>query len=246
MIWSFLTNTSKHQYLLSTIFRRAYNLCLDCLISKLKYEFSSSLKGLCNDAFRFEFHDMSKSLTKSKGCNISLGSFSENGPFWQVPLKAYNLRLDCSNFKTKVVFLWKAFQMMCFLDLSFVTGQIFSCLTRALHYSRLMECSCMYSVFTSTAVCIYSTYQLPLHVVYACAFLGLELEGVDLPNNVREELLEKFTERQQVRGRKFVQTISARMRDKIRLHLLVLVLILDDFVVNCLSLQQDLKLSCTR
>lgn len=75
---------------------------------------------------------------------------------------------------------------------------------------------------------------------------GLQLEGVDVPNNAREEIIENFTERQLARGKKFVPTISAKMKDKIRLHLLVLTLILDDFTVDCLSLQQDLKLSCSR
>ncbi len=91
-----------------------------------------------------------------------------------------------------------------------------------------------------------SPIQLYSVLYTVCACTGLELKGVELPDNVREELLEKFTERQQTRGRKFIQSLSARMKDKIRLHLFVLALILDDFTVQCLSLQQDLTLSCAR
>lgn len=76
--------------------------------------------------------------------------------------------------------------------------------------------------------------------------LGLELEGVDLPNKAREEILEKFTEKQSTRRGLIINSLSARMKDKIRLHLFVLALILDDFTVDCQTLQQDLKLSCAR
>ena len=72
------------------------------------------------------------------------------------------------------------------------------------------------------------------------------MEGVELPDNVKVELLEKFTEKQESKSGKVIHSLTARMRDKLRLHLLVLTLILDDFTVDCLSLQQDLKLSCAK
>ena len=68
------------------------------------------------------------------------------------------------------------------------------------------------------------------------------------PPDVNKELLCKFTECQVGGGRdgKDAFILSARMKDKIRLHLFVLTLILDDFTVDCVSLQQDLKLTTAK
>ena len=78
--------------------------------------------------------------------------------------------------------------------------------------------------------------------------LGLQFEGVSVPVEVKEQLLVKFTERQEgvAKGGRTLHTLSQRMKDKIRLHLFVLTLILDDFMVDCLPLQQDLKLTTTK
>lgn len=83
---------------------------------------------------------------------------------------------------------------------------------------------------------------------FALYWVGLQFEGVSLPEEVKEQLLLKFTERQEGMGKggKTLHTLSHRMKDKIRLHLFVLTLIVDDFTVNCLSLQQDLKLTTTK
>ncbi len=42
--------------------------------------------------FNFVTDQISPKLTKPKA--IALRFFSENGPFWQLPLKAYNLSLE--------------------------------------------------------------------------------------------------------------------------------------------------------
>ncbi len=47
---------------------RAYNLCLNGSILKLKYSCSSSLKDLLNDVFRFKFQDKSKSFKIRQLC----------------------------------------------------------------------------------------------------------------------------------------------------------------------------------
>lgn len=88
-----------------------------------------------------------------------------------------------------------------------------------------------------------------LHVYHICIlWLGLQFEGMSIPVDVKEQLLVKFTERQEgvAKGGKTLHTLSQRMKDKIRLHLFVLVLAIDDFTVDCLSLQQDLKLTTTK
>ena len=78
--------------------------------------------------------------------------------------------------------------------------------------------------------------------------LGLQFDGVSVPVDVKEQLLTNFTERQEGMGKagKTLHTLSRRMKDKIRLHLFVLTLILDDFTVDCRALQQDLKLTTTK
>ncbi len=81
-----------------------YNLSLDCPISKLKDAFRSSLKGLSNDVFWLEFCDWSKSVKIDKTEGYSLAFFLQNELFWQLPLRAYNLCLDCPISKLKCAF----------------------------------------------------------------------------------------------------------------------------------------------
>ncbi len=64
-------------------------MCLECPISKLKYVFSSSLKGLSNDVFRLEFCDWSN-LAKPK-----VAVFSQNQVLWELSLRVYNLSFVC-------------------------------------------------------------------------------------------------------------------------------------------------------
>ena len=80
------------------------------------------------------------------------------------------------------------------------------------------------------------------------AWVGLQFEGVSVPVEVKEQLLLKFSERQEGMGKhgKTLHTLSQRMKDKIRLHLFVLTLMVDDFMVDCRPLQLDLKLTTTK
>ena len=96
---------------------------------------------------------------------------------------------------------------------------------------------------------VLQVYVFELTMIFvSCLSLGLQFEGVSIPMEVKEQLLIKFTERQEgmSKGGKTLHTLSHRMKDKIRLHLCVLTLILDDFTVDCLPLQQDLKLTTTK
>lgn len=77
-------------------------------------------------------------------------------------------------------------------------------------------------------------------------FEGIQLNGFSLPVDAKEELLSKFTEKQDGAKSKPIYTLSTRMKDKIRLHLFVVTLILDDFIVDCQSLQKDLQLNTTK
>ena len=60
-----------------------------------------------------------------------------------------------------------------------------------------------------------------------------------------EQLLTKFTEKQEG-VKKTHYSLPVRMKDKIRLHLLVLCLFLDDFTVECSVLQKDLKVTTNK
>jgi DNA-directed RNA polymerase I subunit RPA49 len=66
---------------------------------------------------------------------------------------------------------------------------------------------------------------------------------------VKEHLLSKFAERQ-VETKKnkpqYSYSIPVRMKDKIRLHLLVLCLVIDNFEVPCSVLQKDLKVTTNK
>lgn len=75
-------------------------------------------------------------------------------------------------------------------------------------------------------------------------YLGLEFEGFSPPFEITEQLLAKFTEKQGVKRTQHV--LSTRMKDKIRLHLLVLCLLIDDFSVELSTLQKDLKISTNK
>lgn len=62
------------------------------------------------------------------------------------------------------------------------------------------------------------------------------------PMLVKEQLLLKFVDSQgEWRGRP-VYSLSPRTRDKALSHLFVLALILDDFSLDCTTLQQDLHI----
>ena len=72
--------------------------------------------------------------------------------------------------------------------------------------------------------------------------VGLHFVGILPPSEVKDCLLSKFAEKQS--GTKKPQyCLPMRMKDKIRLHLLVLCLIIDDFSVPCSVLQKDLKIT---
>lgn len=75
--------------------------------------------------------------------------------------------------------------------------------------------------------------------------LGLYLSGILPPAEVMEHLLNNFTEKL-TRAKKPQYSIPARMKDKIRLHLFVLCLIIDDFSVKCSVLQKDLKITTNK
>ena len=60
-----------------------------------------------------------------------------------------------------------------------------------------------------------------------------------------EEVLDKFTEKQ-VGPKRTQYSLPVRVKDKIRLHLLVLCLIIDDFTVECSVLQRDLKVTTNK
>jgi len=67
-------------------------------------------------------------------------------------------------------------------------------------------------------------------------------EGVSPPAEVLQHLVAKFTEPRDDPRKKGV-VLSDRIKDKIFLHLLVLCLFVDDFSVEFLTLQRDLKVS---
>ena len=66
---------------------------------------------------------------------------------------------------------------------------------------------------------------------------------------MERNLLEKFSEllpdtpRKTGKVPQSQRRITSKMKDKILLHLLVLTLVLDDFSVDCTTLQQDLKVT---
>ncbi len=75
--------------------------------------------------------------------------------------------------------------------------------------------------------------------------LGM-LTGVPPPTLVKDKLLAKFTERREEGGGRFSSILSRRMKDKILSHLCVLALFIDNFSVDCTTLQQDLRLSTSK
>ncbi len=77
------------------------------------------------------------------------------------------------------------------------------------------------------------------------AGLGL-LTGIPPPTVVRDQLMAKFTERKEMEEGGVTPILSRRMKDKILSHLLVLVLFIDDFSVDCSALQEDLKLTTAK
>lgn len=83
------------------------------------------------------------------------------------------------------------------------------------------------------------------HPNHWCEMLGLDFGGILPPAEVMEHLVSNFTEKL-VRTKKPQYSIPARLKDKIRLHLFVLCLIIDDFSVQCSVLQQDLKITTNK
>ena len=65
---------------------------------------------------------------------------------------------------------------------------------------------------------------------------------------MKQQLLSTFAEHKMAAGvgSKVTLSFSARMRDKLLSHLLVLALILGDFAVECATLQHDLGLTATK
>ena len=78
-------------------------------------------------------------------------------------------------------------------------------------------------------------------------YIGLHISGELPPPDVKKHFLEKFSERspdpRRKDGKHVQRRLSNKMKDKVLLHLLVLTLILDDFRVDCSTLQQDLKVT---
>ena len=72
--------------------------------------------------------------------------------------------------------------------------------------------------------------------------------GMEPPLGVKDQLLMKFAERKAAGGESHqpAYVLSNRMKDKILSHLFVLVLVIDDFVVDCATLQLDLKLTTSK
>lgn len=77
--------------------------------------------------------------------------------------------------------------------------------------------------------------------------IGLKFKGVAPPTEVVQQLLGKFTEKKNHEGSKKPQHfLSERIKDKIRLHLLVLCLFIDELVVEFADIQRDLKITTTK
>ena len=87
---------------------------------------------------------------------------------------------------------------------------------------------------------LFGWHPFLFRLFYSCE--GLKFEGIQPPAEVIQQLQATFTEREE--GTKRTRIIlSSRMKDKICLHLLVLCLFIDDFSVEFLHLQRDLKIS---
>lgn len=97
-----------------------------------------------------------------------------------------------------------------------------------------------------------TVYMLEFNVLYYSFMLGTnyimpgpQFEGVSPPSEVLEQLLGKFAESREG-AKKMTYSLPVRMKDKIRLHLLVLCLIIDDFSVEGSVLQKDLKITTNK
>ena len=80
---------------------------------------------------------------------------------------------------------------------------------------------------------------LPLYII------GLKFKGISPPTEVMEYLISKFTERQEG-SKRVCYSLPVRMKDKIRLHLLVLCLFIDNFTVEFPVLQKDLMITTNK
>ena len=87
-----------------------------------------------------------------------------------------------------------------------------------------------------------------MFVCFCVCCLGLQFQDtLPPPAKVLEQLQSKFTEKLPAAGKKKTQLgLSVRMKDKIRLHLFTLCLIIDDFSVQCSTLQQDLRITASK
>lgn len=78
-------------------------------------------------------------------------------------------------------------------------------------------------------------------------YTGLQISGEVLPPDVEKHFLERFSEispdAPREDGKPMQRRLSNKMKDKVLLHLLVLTLILDEFHVDCSTLQRDLKVT---
>ncbi len=80
-----------------------------------------------------------------------------------------------------------------------------------------------------------------------CMYIGLKFEGLSPPPEVLNHLCEKYAERRVDGPKKLPRySLPPRMKDKIRLHLLVLCLFLDNFTVEFSVLREDLKISASK
>lgn len=99
------------------------------------------------------------------------------------------------------------------------------------------------------ALLLYASFLIEMHRMNPRLFekRGPKFVGEEPPPGVKDQLLMKFAERKGAEeGHQSSYVLSSRMKDKILSHLFVLVLIIDDFVVDCATLQQDLKLTTSK
>lgn len=72
------------------------------------------------------------------------------------------------------------------------------------------------------------------------------MKGLPPPPLIKEQLLAKFAERREDERGTITFGLPQRMKEKILSHLLVLALVLDDFTVESLPLQKDLRITSNK
>lgn len=98
------------------------------------------------------------------------------------------------------------------------------------------------------AMLLYAGYLIKMHNMNSRTVQREGLQFQDTlppPAKVLEQLQSKFTEKLPA-AKKPQLGLSVRMKDKIRLHLFALCLIIDDFSVQCSTLQQDLRITASK